>query len=207
MASNGQRLSREGKAHAEVRSSCRRGRRVRQSCGKRTSDGQRGRRQPPPPSQLRASWLVAGRPLVAPPPYARARKVHSSGTEGRSTSLAGGELRSPATPAPPPIKARQKNLEALLRWARIRPASLFSLQQQPAAATPKVSSTSQSLSYVQRSAFCKFGGFLIQGSWTPISTMASDEIIWQIINQQFCAFKLKCVDETFTHSLLPSGSG
>ncbi|KAK4093669.1 hypothetical protein Purlil1_2003 [Purpureocillium lilacinum] len=74
---------------------------------------------------------------------------------------------------------------------RIRPASLFSLQQQPAAATPKVSSTSQSLSYVQRSAFCKFGGFLIQGSWTPISTMASDEIIWQIINQQFCAFKLK----------------
>ena len=23
--------------------------------------------------------------------------------------------------------------------------------------------------------------------------MASDEIVWQIINQQFCAFKLKCV--------------
>lgn len=84
------------------------------------------------PSELAGGW-----PLVAPPPYARARKVHSSGTEGPSASLAGGELRSPATPAPPPIKARQKNLEALLRWARIRPASLFSLQQQPAAATPK----------------------------------------------------------------------
>jgi hypothetical protein len=22
--------------------------------------------------------------------------------------------------------------------------------------------------------------------------MASDEIVWQVINQQFCAFKIKC---------------
>jgi hypothetical protein len=35
-------------------------------------------------------------------------------------------------------------------------------------------------------------GFLVQGLEAAIfASMASDEIIWQIINHQFCAFKLK----------------